>query len=53
MEQNPSSTTIERVVATRDVDEANQLLANVYVPHRLRSRESALNFKMRYVRTRT
>jgi AraC-like DNA-binding protein len=51
MEQNPSSTTIERVVATRDVDEANQLLANVYVPHRLRSRESALNFKMRYVRS--
>jgi AraC-like DNA-binding protein len=51
MEQNPSSTTAERVVATRDVDEANQLLTSVYVPHRLRSRETALNFKMRYVRS--
>jgi AraC-like DNA-binding protein len=51
MEQNPNGTTVERVVATRDVDEANQLLTGVYVPHRLRSRESALNFKMRYVRS--
>ncbi len=44
-------TTVERVVSTRDVDEANQLLTDVYVPHRLRSRETALNFKMRYVQS--
>ena len=43
---------VERVFATRDPDEASQLITSVYVPHELRSRDGRdLNFKLRYLQS--
>ena len=43
---------VERVFATRDPDQASQLMTSVYVPHELRSRDGdPLNFKLRYLRS--
>jgi len=50
VEQSIADSAAERVFATRDPEEASQLITSVYVPHELRSRDGQpLNFKLRYL----
>ena len=43
---------VERSFATREPDEARELITSVYVPHELRSRDGRpLNFRLRYLQS--
>ena len=43
---------VERSFATRDPDEARELITSVYVSHELRSRDGRpLNFRLRYLQS--